>query len=148
MLETPRILEAEAQLTAVVRFTIPRAEIVEAMGSGRMELMDVLVAQGIEPEGPWFSRHFRMDPAIFDFEVGLPVGQSVTPAGRVEPGSLPAGRVAVTVYHGPYEGLGSAWADFVQWMEDNDLKPSEGLWEHYATAEDGTPATVLCRPIG
>nr|WP_316653100.1 GyrI-like domain-containing protein [uncultured Gellertiella sp.] len=147
MLEPPRILEADEQLTAVVRFEIPRAAIGEAMGSGRMELMEVLAAQGIQPDGPWFSRHFRMDPAIFDFEVGLPVASVIAPSGRVSPGTLPKGRIACTVYHGPYEGLGTAWSDFVLWMEENGHQPGAELWEHYATGEDGMPATVLCRPI-
>lgn len=146
-LEPPRIVDAEVQLTAVVRFHIPRTAIVEAMGAGRMEVIEVLAAQGVEPTGPWFSRHYRMDPEIFDFEVGLTIGRAIEPSGRVMPGTLPGGRLAFTVYHGGYERLGSAWGDFVQWMEENGHQPGEQLWEHYATNEDGTPATVLCRPL-
>lgn len=147
MLETPRIVDADEQLTAVVHFHVPRTEIVEAMGSGRMELIEVLARQGIEPIGPWFSRHHRMHPDYFDFEVGLPVGRAVAEEGRVRPGTLPAGRLALTVYHGSYEGLGAAWGDFVQWLDENGHQQAEELWEHYATGEDGQPATVLCRPV-
>ena len=147
MLETPRILEADEQITAVVRFTIPRTEIVEAMGAGRMEILDVLAAQDIEPTGPWFSRHYRMHPDIFDFEVGLTVARPISPSGRVAPGTLPAGSIAFTVYHGPYEGLGTAWADFMQWLDENGYRAGEQLWEHYATDEEGEPATALCRPV-
>lgn len=146
-LEVPQILDLDEQLTAVVRFTIPRAEIVTAMGEGRMELIDVLAAQGIAPIGPWFSRHYRMDPAVFDFEVGLPVASAVEPSGRVRAGSLPAGKAAVTIYRGPYEELGAAWGDFMQWLEEHGHQVGEGLWEHYATDEKGGLATVLCRPV-
>lgn len=45
-----------------------------------------------------------MDPAIFDFEISVPVTSPVAAAGRVKPGQLPATKVARTIYHGPYEG--------------------------------------------
>lgn len=147
MLETPRIVEADEQITAVVPFRVPRSEIAEAMGAGRMQLIEVLARQGIEPTGPWFSRHHRMDPDWFDFEVGLPVARAVVPEGSVVPSTLPAGRLALTVYHGGYEGLGTAWSDFMLWLEEGGYRPAEQLWEHYAASDDGTPATVLCRPV-
>lgn len=48
----------------------------------------------------------------FEFETGFPVDKSVTPAGRVVPGTLPAARVARTVYTGPYDQLHHAWREF------------------------------------
>ncbi len=90
MLDQPQITQTTAQLAAVIRLTIPRSEIQNAMGSGIGELMTTLAAQGIAPTGPWYSHHLRMDPGIFDFEIGVPVSAPVTPAGRVVPGELPA----------------------------------------------------------
>jgi effector-binding domain-containing protein len=78
--------------------------------------MAAVAAQGIAPAGPVFSHHFKMDPEIFDFEVGVPVPKAVSPAGRVSPGELPSRTVARTVYHGPYEGLGAAWGEFDAWI--------------------------------
>ena len=37
------------------------------------ELMAAVAAQGVEVAGPLFTHHLRMDPQIFDFELGLPV---------------------------------------------------------------------------
>ncbi len=112
MLDKPKIVQTEAQLTAVIRLTIPRSEIRKVMGPAMGEVMAAVAAQGIAPAGPMFSYHFRIDPDTFDFEVGVPVKKPVSPAGRVKPGELRAAKVARTVYHGSYEGLGAAWGEF------------------------------------
>lgn len=41
------------------------------------------------------------------------------PTGRVKPGELPAAsKVARTVYHGSYEGLGAAWSEPASWRTE------------------------------
>lgn len=139
MIETPQIAQSPAMQTAVIRLTVPRSEIQQVMGPGIGEVMATLAAQGIAPAGPWFTRHFRMDPAVFDFEISVPVTRPVAPAGRVRPSELPAARVARTVYHGPYEGLGEAWGEFKAWIAKAGLKEAPGLWERYLTDPGANP---------
>jgi effector-binding domain-containing protein len=152
MIDTPAITTTAEQPTAVIHLTIPRSEIQNEMGPAHQELFATLAAQGITPTGPWFSHHFRMDPAVWDFEVGVPVKSPVKPTGRVASSRLPAGRVARTVYRGGYEGLGAAWGELETWMKDTGLEPAPELWEIYAAGpESGSdPAgwrTELNRPI-
>lgn len=109
MIDTPQIVQTAAQTTAIIRITVPRAEIRRVMGPGLAELMATLGKQGIVPTGPWFTHHLKMAPEIFDFEIGVPVTERVTPEGRVSAGELPAATVARTIHHGPYEGLPNAW---------------------------------------
>ena len=45
-------------------------------------------------------------PEVFDFDIGVPISALVTPSGRVQPGELPAARVARAVYSGSYEAAG------------------------------------------
>jgi hypothetical protein len=97
MLDTPQITQTEPQLTAIIRLTIPREEIQAVMGPAIVEVMAAVATQGIGPTGPVFSHHLRMDPAIFDFEVSVPVTKTVTPVGRVQPSQLPATKVARTI---------------------------------------------------
>ena len=85
MIEPPQITESTAQLTAVIRLTVPRSEIQKVMGPAIGEVLAAVAAQGIGPSGPVFSHHFKMDPAVFDFEVGVPVAKPVSPVGRVKP---------------------------------------------------------------
>ena len=152
MIDPPRIAQVAAQPTAVIRMTIPRDQIQQAMGPAFGELMAALAAQGIATTGAWFSHHFRVDPKTFDFEVGAPVGAPVTPVGRVVPGELPASKVAQTVYHGGYEGLGAGWGEFEKWITAEGLapRPASGSATWRGPSRAPTPAgwrTELVRPL-
>lgn len=152
MIDTPKITQTGVQLTAIIRLTVPREEIRNVMGPAIGEVMAAVAAQGSAPSGPVFSHHLRMDPAVFDFEVGVPVPKLVSPAGRVKPGQLPATRVARTVYHGDYEGLGAAWGEFDAWIRANGHTPRPDLWESYVAGPESNPEpatwrTELTRPL-
>jgi len=152
MLDKPQIVLTEAQATAVIRLTIPRAEIQHVMGPAIAEVMGAIAAQGVASAGPVFSHHFRMDPDTFDFEVGVPVTRPVSETGRVKASQLPAATVARTVYHGPYEGLGAAWGEFGAWITSEGHKPAANLWECYAAGPESNPdpatwRTELNRPL-
>jgi effector-binding domain-containing protein len=131
MLDKPQITRTLAQRTAIIRLTIPRGEIQNVMGPGYRELMDAVAAQGITPAGPWFTHHLRMDPDIYDFKIGVPVTAPIAAVGRVMPGELPAATVATTVYVGPYEELGAAWADFGAWITAQGHTVGREFWECY-----------------
>jgi effector-binding domain-containing protein len=152
MIEEPKIIETSEQKAAVIHITVPRDRIQEVMGPGHNELMSTLKAQGIAPSGPWFSHHFRMDPKVFDFEIGVPVAGEIEPSGRVKPGQLPATKVARTTYTGGYEGLGPAWGDFDKWLKEHGYNTAGDLWEVYtAGPETGNDSTLyrteLNRPL-
>ncbi|MFA7249042.1 MAG: GyrI-like domain-containing protein [Dehalococcoidia bacterium] len=152
MIEPPEITQSSARQTAVIHLTIPREEIQAAMGPAITEVLSVLGAQGIAPAGPLFDRHFRMDEGTFDFEVGFPVETPVTATGRVHAGELPAARVARTVYHGGYEGLGAAWGEFDSWLAAQGHTPAAGLWECFLVGPESGPdeadwRTELVRPL-
>jgi len=152
MIEPPRIVHVDAQHTAVVRLTVPREQIQAVMGPAIGEVISTVAAQGIGPGGPVFSHHFRMDPAVFDFAVGVPVTRPVTPKGRVIAGQLPATTVARTVYQGPYEGLGAAWGEFGRWIAEQGHSEAANLWECYVLGPESgkEPAqwrTELNRPL-
>ena len=152
MIEEPKLVQTDAQKTAVIHLTIPRNKIQEEMGPGYNELMSTLKAQGITPTGPWFSHHLRMDPSIFDLEIGVPVASDVQPSGRVRPGKLPATKVARTTYRGGYEGLGPAWGEFDTWLQKHGHDTAGDLWEVYtAGPETGNDPslyrTELNRPL-
>ncbi len=152
MIETPQIVQSAGGLAAVIRFTIPREEIRAVMGPAIQEVIETVKKQGVGISGPVFSHHFRMDPEVFDFEVGVLTQELVAPAGRVKPGRLPTGRVIRTVYRGGYEGLPQAWGDFQGWIERNDCPVEEGFWECYVTGPESSAnpvdwRTELNRPV-
>ena len=152
MIDTPAVAESVARPAAVIRFTIPREKIREVMGPAIQEVLAVTQQHGVGIAGPVFSRHFRMDPEVFDFEVGVVVSGPVKPEGRVKPGELPGGKVIRTVYHGGYEGLPGAWTEFQAWIDGSDLQTTEAFWECYAAGPESGPdpakwRTELNRPL-
>lgn len=152
MLDTPQITQTSAQSAAIIRLTIPREEMPNVMGPAIGELMATIAAQGLAPVGPLFSHHLAMPSDVFDFEVGVPVAAPVEPVGRVQPGQLPAVKVARTVYHGGYEGLGPAWGEFMGWIAENGHTPAPNLWECYVAGPESSPnpadwRTELNRPL-
>jgi effector-binding domain-containing protein len=56
-----------------------------------------------------------------DLEVGVPVATPVPGDGRIFAGVFPAGRYAVAVYSGPYEGLVNATVGFLDWAKQNHI---------------------------
>ena len=152
MLDTPHITQTDERQTAVIRLTIPSAEMLHVRGPGIRELMTTVAAQGIAPAGAWFTHHLRMQPDIFDFEIGVPVTAPVTAAGRVQPSRLPAATVARTVFHGGYEGLPAAWGQFEAWIAANGHSSAPNLWECYVAGPESSTdpmewRTELYRPL-
>ena len=152
MIATPQIIQTSVQEAAVIRLTIPRSEMIKVFSPAVDELMAALATQGVEPVGAVFAHHLRMPPDTFDFELGVKVAAPVKPAGRMKSGQLPAVKVARTLYSGPYEGLPSAWGDFVKWMKANGHEQAENLWEVYSmgpqsTTDSANWRTELNRPL-
>jgi len=152
MIDKPQIVHTAAQHTAIIHLIIPREEIQNVMGPGLSELMAAVAAQGVSPTGPWFDHHLRMHPDTFDFEIGLPVKSTISVSGRVQPGQLPATTVARTIYHGGYEGLGSAWGEFDAWITAQGHTPGPDLWECFVAGPESNPdpatfCTELNRPL-
>jgi effector-binding domain-containing protein len=152
MIETPRITQTIAQVTASIHLTVPRDEIRKVMGPGLREVREAIAAQDIAVAGPWFTHHLRMEPDIFDFEICVPVATPFTTTDRVEAGQWPATTVARTMFHGDYEGLGAAWGEFDAWIAGKGYTPRPDLWERYLVGpESGADPsgwrTELNRPL-
>ncbi len=152
MLDTPHITQTTTQLTAVIHLTIPREEIQNVMGPGISELMAAIADQGIKPTGPWYDHHLKMAEDTWDFEISVPVSAPVVAAGRVKPSQWPAMKVARTVYHGPYEGLGDTWGEFLDWITANGHTPAPDLYQCYVAGPESSPdpanwRTELTKPL-
>ncbi len=152
MIDSPAVVQLPAQCIAVLRLTTPRTEIRNVMMPARNELFAALKTQGVVPLGAWFTHHLRMDPELFDLELGVPVATSIESTGRVRASLRPAMRAARTVYRGGYEGLGTAWGEFEDWIVASNLRSAPDLWECYAigpesSEQPGDWRTEFTRPL-
>jgi effector-binding domain-containing protein len=64
-------------------------------------------------------------------EIGFTVRELVPGEGDVEPSSLPAGEVAVTLHRGPYERLPEALAALQDWIREHGRRAAGPHWEMY-----------------
>jgi effector-binding domain-containing protein len=137
MIEAPEITISRHETAAVIHIQCPRERIQAEVGPAVKEILAALASQGRSPSGPMFMHHLTMSKSQFDVEVGFPVNTSLRDSGRVMSSQLPAARVARTIYHGPYEGLFSAWDAFGKQLErdglvgEGVLSPIKTLWECY-----------------
>jgi len=138
MLDTPRLVTTDPQQTAVIAFTIARAEMPQVMGPGHRELMAVLAEQGLTPAGPWLTYHRRLDPDVFDFELAIPVATAVRASGRVRPGRVPAATVARATLRGSYDGLPAAWGELERWIERQGRRVRGDFWERYVAGPESS----------
>ena len=64
-------------------------------------------------------------------EVGVQVTGPFEPTGRVIPSVLPAGQVASTVHHGPYDALDEAHVALKAWCQSHRHTLTGVRWEIY-----------------
>lgn len=142
-------IQLESQDAAVVRGTVRVEEIGDFLGGAFGEVMGVLGAQGVHPDGPPFACYVQVEGG-FDIEAGFPVDAPIDPVGRVVAAELPAGWVLVVLHRGPYDQVAGAYAAAEQWLAENDWEASAPGWEAYLDGpEVADPRTIVhvpCRP--
>lgn len=129
----PELIDRTETATAVIHGVVPMAEIADFFDSSFSELANVFARQGVAPTGPAFARYAGPPGETADLDVGFPVQGSVSPEGKVHPGSLPAGRVARLIHAGAYDQLGETWGRLGSWIVEQGLTPGADLWEVYVT---------------
>jgi effector-binding domain-containing protein len=148
---TVTFADLQRQHTAVVRGRATASELPAMLGAAFAETAAVAGAQGRALTGPPFGR-FRPDGAGgFDVEAGFPVSGPVTAAGRVEPATLPGGRVARTLHVGDYASVASAYEAADEHLVSEGFEATDTPWESYLDEPDvAAPRTevfVPCRPV-
>ena len=136
MIGPPEVVTTQEVPTATIHLVVPGRDMPKYMDPAIQEIIQVLAHQGLHPVGPMFSYHHRRPSDTFDFEIGFPVANAITESGRVKNGSLPAERVARTVYRGPYEGLSQAWPALRDWVRQQGLAETGRFFERYLNNPD------------
>src|SRR5690349_8678419 len=150
----PRIVELTPTPTVAVRVQHP----FEDLDLGALfdlhlpNVADRLADLGGAPAGPSYGRYHEFGPERADVEIGIPVVAPVAnlrplaecEAGEVGNSELPAGRVAVTMHHGSYDGLKETYDRLRGWIEAQGLGAGVGPWESYVTdpSEVGEPSEL------
>lgn len=122
MVTEPKIDQRAEQPYVGIRVQTPVAEFGNVIQPTHEEVIKWLKQQGLKPSGPSFIRYhvINMDDKL-DIEMGWPVEKPLTGNGRVQSGTLPAGRYASLLYTGDYSGLMDANGVLINWAKDNNI---------------------------
>ena len=154
------IRDEPGRQTAVVLGSAPMDGIPAFMDAAFPELSAAVGAAGFVPGGPPFSRYFAFGPDRVELELGVPIAatpggpqRSFDGLGRVQPGELPAGQVAVAWHVGPYDAIGATYERLVAWVAEQGREPAGAMWEVYWTDPSAEPdpskwRTEVILPLG
>jgi len=126
-----KIVTVERQLTAVVKATVPFAEIPQAQRAARARIDAGLPSLDTGALGLACTRWLPPQGGALDMEMGTIVARPIEARGEVVPSELPAGRAVHAVMVGPFDGMGAAWQTLCDWCQAEKLKPAGINWEVY-----------------
>ena len=138
LISTPTILATEPVLVARIPLHIPRDAMQQFLPPALEELYRALNTQHLTPAGPWFAHHTELPSTHFHFDACVPLTAPIEPIGRVQPGILPAMRIARTLYRGPYTHLAQAWGEFRAWLTAHSLSTAPEVIERYTVNPNDT----------
>ena len=140
------IRDVPGRRTAVVHGSLPMDGIPAFMDTAFPELFAAVGAAGLVPGGPPFSRYFAFGPDRVELELGVPLAEipggpqrAFDGAGRVQPGDLPAGQVAVGWHVGPYDTISVTYERLIAWVAEQGREPAGAMWEVYLTDPTAEP---------
>jgi effector-binding domain-containing protein len=128
-----RLEQRDARPLAVVRRLAARNDLARVVPDACGAVWRVVRAEAI----PGAGRHVAvyLDDAIH-LEVGVELEAPFAGHGDVVGSATPAGPVATTTHHGPYDGLRGAHDAIRRWCRTNGHVPAGPSWEIYGHWED------------
>jgi hypothetical protein len=131
-----RIVDVEAQITAVVPIIAPMGELPQAQMAARATLEEVVPALDLEPLGLSLTAWRPPSEGQLYMEPGFIVPRAFEDEGGVICSGTPAGRAAHMTLTGSFAHLGEAWQKLHAWVGEQGLKASGTNWEIYGDREE------------
>ncbi len=141
--------ELSAQPTAVVRGSVPIAELPGFFHHAFEAVMASLGAHGLAPVGPPFGCYLSMPGETVELVAGFPVATPVEVDGEVEPFELPGGRAVTALHVGSYDALAATYETVLADVAEAGLALGSLMWESYLSdpAAEPDPATWRTRIV-
>ena len=144
----PEIVTLEPTPVAVLRETVPMAELTEYFGRAFEKTMAVAEQQSIALAGPPLAVYYGMPGETSDLGGGFPTERLVDAYDGVTGDTLPGGRAVQLVHVGSYDGLTQTYDRLMAWIEEQKLSVQPTMWEIYLTEPDpANPEATLTRIV-
>ncbi len=115
------------------------AKIAETLAQILPSVFQHVMSRGIPMMGPPTVLYMQWGPGTLTLRGGIPVAKGTEASGDVEAALLEAGRAAVTIHRGSYDGLGDAHAALERFLHEQGEEPRGPLREVYLTDPGEVP---------
>ena len=113
------------------------------LGRAYGAIAEYLQELGVSPTGAPFCGYYNMDMQNLDLEIGFPVGKQLPGRGEIQSGWIPGGKVATTIFTGPYSAIEPAYNALTAFMQDKGHEATGVAYEFYLNDPGETPAEEL-----
>jgi len=131
--------EWSAQPTLTIRTRTAVQDLPQVLGEAYQAIEEYLGELKEQPAGPPFTAYYNMDMQNLDVEIGFPVPRELSGRGAIQAGHLPEGKIATSLYTGPYSDMEPAYAALSEWIEEHGYEPTGVAYEFYLTDPDEAP---------
>lgn len=143
-----KLQEVTPQPIAMVRYQVAPADISSVFGPALGRVFAHIGRAGGIPAGPPLAVYHSFEEERVDLEIGIPVVAAIqeetAPDDAATPpvrnSELPGGMVATTLHTGPYDGLETAWAAIMGWVQEHGHEARDvACWETYLSDPQSEP---------
>lgn len=131
MTHDPQLITLAPATVAVVRETVPMADLTSYFDRAFHATMAAAEAQGVPIAGPPVAVYYGMPGESVDVAAGFPTAQPIAPDGAVTTAELPGGRAVQLLHVGTYDSLEQAYGRIMAWIGEQGLTPADVMWESY-----------------
>ena len=125
------IVDQPAQPTLSIRTTTSIKELPQALGRAYGAIGQYLAETGKQPAGAAYAAYFTFEMESMDIEIGFPVASKLPGKGEIQSGEIPAGKIAQTVYTGPYNKIEPAYNALTAYVEQQGHEATGVAYEFY-----------------
>lgn len=104
-----------------------------------------IISKKMQIGGAAFTRTFKFEKGILEFESGYPVPPKTKGEGEIVSVELPKGKVVTTTHIGPQDSSEKAYEAIHAWMEKNKAKEAGAPWEVYLSGPGVAPEKAKMR---
>lgn len=144
---TVEIRETKPQPYLAKRLRAPLDAVGPEVQAGFASLYARLSNIAVQPVGPPFLIAGAPNAGHLDIELGAPCARPIESGGGFEAGTLPGGKVAVTVHRGAYDAIGKVYSALAGWISSQGLTPNGPPREVYLSGPGEEPVTELVWPV-
>ena len=130
-----------------IKTRAPLAGVGPAVRAGFEALYHRLAETRNRPVGAPFLISQLPRDGYLEVEMGAPCAMAPEGGGEFHRGLLPGGKVAATVFRGPYADIGGLYPQLLEWINHHGLRPAGPPREVYLSPPGEEPVTELVWPV-